>query len=167
MRPAPEGAAAFPLLSPQSLGRSVERQQSLRLAIRDTNASFRCVVTVDAQEVVVIGLTALGARAFTLSYDGSRIDSQTTIADERAPDPRQILTDLQLAYWPLAQLQAATAGTAWEVSEPQEGLRRVLHAGRLHAEVHYQDAAPWNGRLWLVNFPLGYSLDIESRPLGG
>jgi hypothetical protein len=150
-------------LAPASLGASRTVTQVLRAAFADREITLNCVVTVDSQSMTIIGLTAIGARVFTLKFDGTTMEVHAAITLPPQFKPERLLEDVQLAYWNLATLQSALAGTDWQVSEPAERTRRLKRAGRLIAEVHYADADPWTGKLWLANFASGYSLSIESK----
>lgn len=156
---------AWPLLTPAALGSTQQVKQLLRGAFGAQDFNLQCAVTVEPGKLAVIGVTALGLRAFTLDYDGKQLK------EERAPQlpdfvsAQQLLNDLQLAFWPLPELQSAYRPAQGEVVEPFKGTRRLLRQGRLLAEVHYADANPWSGRLWLSNFVYGYSLYIETSPL--
>lgn len=160
--PAPDPTLFAPL-APSTLGYSVDAEQLLSAAYGARESTLRCIVTVDADALQVVGLTASGQRVFSLRYDGEQIDGErSTFAPEQI-DPQHILADIQLAFWPLDAVAAAAEKRGWQVSEPRAGLRRVSGNGRIIAEVHYADADPWNGRLWLSNFVAGYSLDIRTR----
>ena len=154
----------WPLLSPGSLQQTRQVAQVLRGEYADTSFSLRSVVTVDAQQLSVIGLTSMGLRAFTLKYDGLEL------IEERVPQvpdvlkSRQLINDLQLAFWPLSALQQAWQVVGGEVSEPYPGTRRLKHEGVLLAEVNYA-GDPWSGRVWLRHFDHPYSLFIESSSI--
>jgi hypothetical protein len=153
-------------LSAASLGRTRSAQQIVRAAFGDKEATMQCAVDVGPERVQVIALNAVGLRLFSVKAE----NGQSTV--ERAPgvpeqiQPEQILRDIQFCYWPLAALQAGFRGTAWEVSEPFAGTRRLKRDGRLIAEVHYSKPGsdPWGNRLWLANFEYGYSLAVEPAP---
>jgi hypothetical protein len=166
--PAPAPASRdWPLLSPASLQQTVQVTQVLRGDVGesgDQTFTLRAVVTVNAQQLTVIGLTAMGLRAFKLQYDGQNLTEERAPQVPEALDSRQLLNDLQLAYWPLPVLQAGWQAAGGEVREPWPGTRRLYRAGQLLAEVHYA-ADPWQGRLWLRHFDFPYSLVIESTPL--
>lgn len=157
-------SSAWPLLSPAALGATQQVTQLLRGEFGEQQFNLRCVVTVNAEQLSVIGLTSMGMRAFTLRYDG------TQLSEERAPQlpdalqAARLLNDLQLAYWPLPALQQAWQPLGAEVSEPYPGTRRLRRAGKLLAEVHYA-ADPWHGRVWLRHIEHGYNLYIESSAL--
>lgn len=153
-----------PLLSPASLQASKSSTQVLNVAYREREFALQCVVQVTPQQMTLVALAPLGQRAFTLGYDGQKLSSEISPYVPKDLPPQRVLADLQLALWPLAawQSQNAAADGEWQVSEPRAGLRRLRHNGRLIEEVHYADADPWNGHLWLVNLALGYTLDIQS-----
>ncbi len=157
-------ADTLPLLSPALLGQSQQASQVLRGDYGDAVFTLRSVVTVDAQQLTVIGLTSMGLRAFTLKYDGQNLSEERVPQVPQALQSRQLLNDLQLAYWPLSALQAAWRDSGVAVSEPYAGTRRLKRGDVLLAEVHYASDA-WNGRVWLRHFDHPYSLFIETAPL--
>ena len=154
----------LPLLSPAALGESRTSTQALDLAYRDRDVNLQCVLQVTPQSMTLIALAPLGQRAFTLGYDGKTLSADLSPYVPKNLSPQRVLADLQLALWPLSAWQARLADSQgeWEVSEPRAGLRRLRHDGRLVEEVHYVDADPWSGQIWLVNLALGYSIDIQS-----
>lgn len=165
---APAPPASLPLLqslSPAALGQSRRSRQIVHAAFGEREATLQCVLSVDAQRIGVIGLTATGQRLFGLDYDGSRSTVDASAMLPAQIPPERLLTDLQLVYWPLAAWQAATAGSAWRVSETVPGTRRLHYHERLVAEVHYAGGDPWNGRVWLSNFQFGYALTVDAQPL--
>lgn len=155
----------LPVLPADSLGQSRSAQQIVRAAFADNEATMQCVVEVTPQRMSVVALNAMGLRLFSVVVE----DGQTTV--ERSPgvpeqvQPERILSDIQFAFWPLAKLQQAYRGTAWQVSEPFAATRRLKRDGRLIAEVHYAQPGknPWSGRLWLSNYQFGYSLAVTSQ----
>lgn len=157
--------AGWKPLPPQSLGESRSVTQRLRVAHGADEFSLDCAVSVTPERITVIGLLPAGLRLFSVTYDGGHIEVQ---ADQRLPDvfrPELLLNDLQLAFWPRRALEQALVDSGWSVTEPDSRTRRLRHDRRLIAEVHYADADPWNGRLWLTNLAHGYSLAIDSRSL--
>jgi hypothetical protein len=166
--PSAPSASSLPVLPAASLGSSHSAQQIVRAAFADSDATMQCVVEITPQRMSVVALNALGLRLFSVAVE----DGQTTV--ERMPgvpeqiQPERILSDIQLAYWPLAKLQQAYRGSAWQVSEPFAGTRRLKRDGRLIAEVHYAQPTrnPWNERLWLSNYEFGYSLSVTSQAQG-
>lgn len=163
--PPRQSSIAFPLLAPATLGVSRSALQVLRGAFGERDVVFQCVVAVDAERVTLVGLGAQNQRWFTLRYDGRSVEAQISPQAPALPDPRRVLADLQLALWPLAALQQALAGSAWQITEPAPATRRLRRDGRLVAEVHYGGADPWNSRWWLSHFESGYVIAVASQPL--
>lgn len=154
----------WPLLPPATLGQSKQVTQVLRGDYGDSSFSLRSVVTVDAQQLTVVGLTSMGMRAFTVKYDGQHLSEERVPQVPEALQARQLLNDLQLAFWPLPALQQAWQSAGGQVSEPYPGTRRLQRNGELVAEVHVAEDA-WHGRVWLRHFDYPYSLYIETIPL--
>jgi len=161
----PAISGRWPLLAPDSLGRSVQVKQVLHAAFDGHTVDLQCVLTVEPQRLSIVGLNALGLRAFTVGYDGTRIDEKRAPQVPATVGGARLLDDVQLAYWPLPALQAVLAPAGWTVVEPFAGTRRLLRGESLVAEVHYADPDPWAGRVWLANFEDRYSLSIETSPL--
>jgi hypothetical protein len=149
-----------PLLQPATLGASRDTQQILRAAFGSHEAVLRCVVRASPQAIEVVALTALGQRALSVNWDGQTWKVETAPMVPSQLRPESLLADLQLALWPLAQLQQAYKAAGWEVTEPGGGVRRLRRDGQLIAEVAYADADPWHGRYWISNFHYGYALAI-------
>jgi hypothetical protein len=158
-------AQSWPLLSPATLGSVLSASQRLRAAYADQELSLDCAIDVTAGRITVIGLAPAGPRVFTVIYDGQRVNADTSAGVPAVLKPERLLNDLQLALWPQAALEQAFDNTRWRLAQPDPRTRRLLRDGKLVAEVHYADADPWNGRLWLVNFDGGYSIAVESQRL--
>jgi Protein of unknown function (DUF3261) len=168
---------SWPLLAPATLGVAITSNQVLRVAFGERDATLNCVVAVTPEKITIIGMTALGLRAFTVKYDGKQVSAEAQAAVPQAIPPNRLVNDLQFVYWPLATLQQAFANSEWQVTEPAPNTRRLRRGERLVAEVHYAQTKvaneqganrfvdQWNGRAWLVNFEHGYSLNIESQRL--
>jgi hypothetical protein len=161
-RPAPP--PDFPLLPPASLGHSLQLEQILHAAHGTRSFTLQSFVSITPERIAVSGFTALGQPVFVVEYDGRDLRAESA-GPETLP-PQRLLADLQLALWPLPALQAAAAaaGSAWQITEPAPGTRRVRHGDELLAEIHYAGAARGGSRMWLVNFAHRYSLIIEPRP---
>src|SRR5579885_2068598 len=134
-----------PLLPPAALGAAHQAQQVLHARFGEREIALQCALVADSAAVTLVAVGALGRRLFTASYDGARLNAQT--------DPQ--------AQLPLPAWQSRLEGSAWQIEQPQPGLRRLSYRGRWYEEVLYGDAAhPWRGRLRIANFALGYTLDI-------
>jgi hypothetical protein len=152
-----------PLLPPSTLGGHHDTQQILRAAFGAHDLVLRCVVHASPEQVEVIGVTAVGQRAFSVLWDGHSWKLDAAPEVPAAMRPEFLLSDLELALWPLSALQEAYRTTGWEVSEPGGGIRRLRHNGQLVAQVVYASSDPWTGRYSISNFRYGYALAIENE----
>jgi hypothetical protein len=155
----------WPLSPPSALGRSVQVKQILHAAFGDETVDLQCVLTVAPDRLTVVGVTPLGVRAFSIAYDGNRVDAQRASQAPSFIGGARLLDDIQLVFWPLPALQAALTPSGWTVVEPFVGTRRLLRDRTLIAEVHYAGTDPWSGRAWLVNFRDRYTLSIDTAAL--
>jgi hypothetical protein len=119
-------------------------------------------IQLDAAGLNVVGVTATGQRLFTVSWNGTAVSARKSAFVPDSVDPERVLADVQLALWPLPDVQTAFGKAGLEVTEPFAGVRRLRRGDALIAEVHYASADPWNGRLWFVNFEYDYSLTIDT-----
>jgi len=163
--PPQPAASARPLLAPASLGSERVVNQVVRGAFGSREITINCVVTVKDGAMTLVGLSSLGVRLFTIRYDGNAVQSETAPVLQGPLMPERLLADLQLVFWPLASLAKAMGAAGWQVTEPAAGVRRLRHGDQLVAEAHYAGDDPWSGRIWLVNFEHGYSLQIDSQAL--
>lgn len=125
---------------------------------------MNAVVSVQGNEMTVIGLNATGVRLFTVTYDGTTVKTQQHASGIPAQiRPEWLLADLQFVFWPLASLEPPLRGAGFEITEPSSATRRLRHGGRLVSEAHYAGTDAWTGRSWLVNLQHGYSLQIDSE----
>lgn len=153
-----------PLVAPGVAAPHSARQR-LRAMVGNREIVLDCVVEVAADRVTVVGLLPAGNRVFSVRYDGTSVEQERTPQVPAQLQPEQLLADLQLAFWPAKGLHDAFRGGPWKLSQPDSRTRRLLHDGRLVSEVHYGDADPWRGRVWLVNFQRDYALIVDSVPL--
>jgi len=152
-----------PLAAPATLQTDRVAQQIVRGAFGEREMTMNCIVSVRGDLLTVIGLTALGARVFTIRYDGSQVQVEKELPTPPQLTAERLLADIQLAFWPSAALQPVLAQQGWRLTEPFPRTRRLWRGSALVGEVHYDDDDPWRGRSWLVNLQHGYTLGIESR----
>lgn len=158
-------SGARPLVAPSALNSERAANQVVHGAFGDREMTMNCVLSVRDGVATVVGLTALGVRAFTLKYDGTNVQVENDLPVPPQLTPERLLADIQLVFWPAPALKSALSKQGWELTEPYEHTRRLKRGGKLIAEVHYDAAEPWSGRSWLVNLEHGYTLGIDSSVL--
>jgi hypothetical protein len=161
----PGDAGSRPLVSPSSLNGERAANQVVRGAFGAREMTISCVVTVRDGIFTVVGLTAMGVRAFTIRYDGNEVKVDNDLPVPPQLTAERLLADIQLVYWPLEILRSGLQRAGWQLVEPYAGARRLRRGDKIVAEIHYSGGDPWRGRSWLVNLEYGYTLSIDSNPL--
>jgi hypothetical protein len=155
-----------PLVAPGALNAERAANQVVHGAFGAREMTFNCVLSVRNETVTVIGLTALGVRAFTVRYDGNQVEVENELPVPSQLTPERLLADIQLVFWPYTALQSVLEKAGWQITEPFLHTRRLRRGDQLIAEVHYDGGDPWRGRSWLVNLEHHYTLGIDSSVLG-
>ena len=137
---APAAGAGSPwlALAPSALGCSAQVQQRLTVqppgqAAKELDALLE--VDADAMRLAILNL---GQMVGTLEWDGAQLGQQLSRWWPSVLKPEQVLSDVQLAFWPQAAIEAALpAHWTLEASPAQRVLR---HAGTEAVKVRYLDA---------------------------
>lgn len=155
---APEASVGVPLLrlSPASLGCVLSAQQRITVAVQGrASQSAEALLEVDA-ETVNLALVALGQTLARLSWDGRSLGQQRAAWAPEALSSERVLSELQLAGWPLPAVQQALP-LGWELSASERG-RELRQAGELKLRVLYGA-----DRVWTLDNPQqGYRLTIHT-----
>lgn len=146
-------------LPPAALGAELSLAQRITVVRRGERQGFDALLEADASAVRVAAL-ALGQRVASLSWDGTTFDAQVASQVPPAITAPRILTDVQLAWWPAAAVEAGLPPDfALEVSAAGRTLRR---GGATVAIVTYEGTAPAWRRVTLQHVERGYTLEIDS-----
>lgn len=146
-------------LPPAALGAELSLAQRITVVRGAERRGFDALLEADATAVRVAAL-ALGQRVAALSWDGERFESQVSPQVPEFVTAPRILTDVQLAWWPAAAVQAGLpADHALEESHARRTLRR---GGTAVVLVSYEGVAPAWRRVTLQHLERGYTLVIDS-----
>jgi hypothetical protein len=157
-KPLPE--AEFGLrLAPASLGRELALSQRVTVVRGEERRSFDAQLEVDAK-AVRIAAVAMGQTIATLSWDGTSLEQQVSTHVLPAVTASRILSDVQLAWWPVAAIRAGLP--AGYVLEEGAASRAVTQNGAPFASVAYEGSSPAWSHVRLTHQKFGYVLDIES-----
>lgn len=144
-------------LSPRSLGKVLVEQQRLTLIDPAGQAkSLDAMLEVDSQNVR-LAFVQMGQVLARLEWNG---ESLTTDQEPWWPNevsPQRILSDLQFARWPLAEVQAALP-PAWSMDQVG-GIRHLRHGDE--DMVLFKALA--NGRTEIDYVQSGWALMIQSH----
>ncbi|KFN42944.1 DUF3261 domain-containing protein [Arenimonas oryziterrae] len=155
---APGDAAPLLHLSPAALGRELALQQHLEFRFGKQEQALDALLEADAQDVR-LAIQAMGQSALRLHWDGERLEQTRADWVPSALQAERVLSDLQLAYWPVAEIRAALPA-GWTLRET-EGVRQLLQDTTVVTEVRM--TAP--DRIEITQHRDGYRLVIVSVPL--
>lgn len=120
-----------------------------------------CVLELDSKHIAIAGLSENGISLFNLNYDGKtvKLDKSPLLPDAFSPDT--IIKDLQLAYWPLAELQKILP-IHWRI-ETDKQHRRLCFKKDCWVDITYLEPdALWPKTVELINHPYHYKLLIKT-----
>lgn len=155
----------FEPLEPGSLNRPTPIRQLVTVERGDGSQTLQTVLTRGSSGLTLVGLSSVGQRVFTMSWDGSEATLSSRVAELSRLDPLWMLTDIQLAYWPLAALQTALP-EGFKLEEI--GTLRVLwQDGELLWMRASESTSPWQSEVMVFNASLGYRLRIRPLHMSG
>ncbi|MEA9390036.1 DUF3261 domain-containing protein [Acerihabitans sp. TG2] len=139
---------------------TISEQQLLTATVRGHQQSLLVLLNADQQQLTLVGLSSLGIRLFTLTYDQQGIHTVQSMVLPQLPPAGQVLADIMLIYWPLA---------AWHTVLPahwtlvDEGDRRLLSdpAGDIITEITYARVAGKRQPVSLDNRVFHYHIVIQ------
>ncbi len=158
-RPVSTQPAPTPMLrlSPASLGAPMARQQELEFRFGKQRQVVDALLEVDATEVR-LALLAMGQSALRLRWDGTELHETRAAWLPSALQSERVLSDLQLVYWPTADIQRALP-EGWVIRE-SSGARDLLHGDEVVVAISF----PSSDRIELTQHRDGYRLIITSAP---
>ena len=151
--------ALMPIAPPLDPSRRVVQQ--LTAVWGDRQESLLAVLELDAQHIAMAGLSNDGLSLFNLTYDGKTVVSDKSPLLPEAVNPRLIITDLQLVYWPIAELQKILP-PEWRLEVTAK--KRLLYVNdKKQVEVNYlSPGAIWPKTVELTNLRYNYRLHIKT-----
>jgi Protein of unknown function (DUF3261) len=154
-----EAIANLPLAQPSGPSRRVVQQ--IKAIWPGHEEILMCVLELDNRHIAVAGLSTDGVGLFNLNYDGKtvKLDKSPLLPDRVSPE--LVIKDLQLVYWPLADLQKIMP-KHWRLVE--SGNHRQLNFdNELAVDVTYlQPDALWAKTISLTNHRFHYQLYIKT-----
>ncbi|MGZ5054789.1 MAG: DUF3261 domain-containing protein [Methylobacter sp.] len=145
----------------QPLGPARRIVQQINATWADRQESLLAILELDAQHIAMAGLSNDGLSLFNLTYDGRTVRSDKSPLLPESVAPEFIISDLQLVYWPIAELQKVLPAD-WRL-ESDENKRILIVRNRKQVEVNYLSPDPvWPKAVELVNFQYNYRLNIKT-----
>lgn len=139
----------LPLMEPATYAGAVQLQQVLTVENQGKSHRVQAAVLINAETVSLLAMSQMGQRLLEVHYDGDTLQQVEGAIAEKAFKQklpgRMILAQMQLAYWPLAQLQK-TYQKPWRLVE-QSCQRQLYHKKRLKLSIDYGCVKPGVGIL--------------------
>ncbi len=164
----PAGQGGEPLLrtpvSPDSLGYSLSLSQVVTSDYDGDSRSYRIEAEVTPDRLVIVGLSHLGVPFFTLELEAGDLAMTSLSADYLPFDPRHILSDFQLAYWPTEVLARNLAPGGFRLENRREDSERFVYGPAEHrlVAIDYAPSGEPEGVLIIQHFDLHYRLRIRT-----
>jgi hypothetical protein len=163
-KPATTISPASIILPPASLGHSLSLSQRVVGEYGDKSYKMRFEVEVTSVRLTVIGLSPLGVTLFTLTQEQDGAPVVTGVHSGLPLDPKYLLFDLYLAYWPSAVLGPALERQSMQLESRADGLVRSVtrHDGKPIAEVVYRAKPSKHRGIIVKHFDTPYRLTITT-----
>ncbi|MFM5708391.1 MAG: DUF3261 domain-containing protein [Aeromonas veronii] len=141
----------------------LNRQQLLIASVKGKQYQLLTALEAGQQGITLVGLMPTGARLFKVQYDRYGIHSERLLPlpGNALPPPAQVLADVMLCYWPLAEWQSRLPA-GWQLVDEGDVRRLTDPAGVLVTEIRYQN---WQGQrepVSLTQHRFGYRLQLEN-----
>lgn len=148
-------------LTPDSLGRNLAEQQLLTFSgpgIRPANIDVMLEVDTDSVRMAFLGMGRVMAR---MRWDGTALETTHAQGWPESVSQERILSDLQMALWPLSVIQEALPAP-WEIVMTGHA-RRLREDGR--DRIVFTETGP--GHMEIDYLQSGWRLTIQSQPATG
>jgi len=154
----PSSTPAAPLLrlAPASLGRELAVVQQLDVQAAGQARSLEVALEADTQSVRMAFLQ-LGQTVARLEWDGRQLEQSLAPGWPKVVSAEQVLSDLQLVWWPATAVRAGIA-PGWQLAETPQ-TRELSYEGRLVTSV--RKLAPEH--VELVQHSQGYTVQVHTR----
>lgn len=154
----------FLSLSPASLGRSLSLSQIVLGDHDGREYRMRFELDITPARLAIVGLSPLGVTLFTIVRENGALSVKTPTKGLNIFDPRYMLFDLYLTYWPMKALQPALSRIRMRLEETSDRRIRRLREldDTLIAEIKYPSRNSKTERIIIQHFDIPYRLRIET-----
>lgn len=125
------------LRHPKTLGKSLSASHFVKATYNDKTHAFRLASTFTPNKIEIHALAAMGQEIFSMIYDGEQATVKTIIKLKKMK-PEYLLFDLQLIYWPKAQIQQSLSGTSLTIKDTLNK-RTIFSDNKAIIEISYDD----------------------------
>jgi len=126
----PQELPKFPLFSPRDFPQALQVTQLVSSQVNDLPQVLIASWSIEESKMKLVGLTATGQELLRLEYDGKKLKEFYSPLLSIPIEGRIVLSQIQLAYWPLDKIEAELETSAWQVVE-KESHRQITFNGHL------------------------------------
>jgi phospho-N-acetylmuramoyl-pentapeptide-transferase len=125
---------------------------------------MRFELDITSSRLAIVGLSPLGLTLFTIVQEKGGISVEIPAKGQTVFDPRHMLFDLYLTYWPSKALQPALSRIRMRLDQTAEGTVRRIRGldGNLIAEIKYLAKHMKTGEIIIQHFDFPYRLRIKT-----
>ena len=153
-------ALIMPLAPPTAPARRVEQKITAHWQ-QDQQATLLAVLELDKQHIAMAGLSTDGVSLFSVEYDGQQLSVDKSPLLTAEVKPEFMIADMQLIYWPAAELQKILPDPWRLVVSP--GQRELYYQEQKIASVHYLSPQhDWAKQVEFYNHRYHYQLQITT-----
>lgn len=153
------------VLSPEVIDAEISLTQDVSSQYPEHYSSMLVEIELDGESIRMLGLTPMGMKIFTLSYSGGVVEKTLSKMVDDDLDPMMILSDFQLAYWPVDSVRQGLSADGYTVSDG--GNQRLVSnvQGDLLVEIKYADPDKKWSDVELIHHEVGLTLNVRTLRL--
>jgi hypothetical protein len=159
----------FLSLSPADLGHSLSQSQVVTGYHDGQEYKMRFELEITPSRLVVVGLSPIGVTLFTIVQEDGDLSVESSLERQLVFDPRHMLFDIYLTYWPVKALQTALSKLGLQLEETDDGrIRRIRGLdGTDIAEIKYSSKPVTTGNITIQHYDFPYRLSIKTLEARG
>ncbi|QBH98568.1 DUF3261 domain-containing protein [Limnobaculum zhutongyuii] len=144
-----------------TLASPLHYQQLLTATVEGKSQSMLVLLDADQDKITLAALSPVGIRLFKLTYDATGIHTEQSISLPQLPPAEQVLADIMLSYWPIADWQAHLP-EGWQLSDQQN--QRILtdNKGNVISEIQYLSENNRRKPVLITQHHFGYQISIQN-----
>lgn len=144
-----------------TLAQPFNQQQLLTANVKGQQHSMLVLLNADGQRLQLVGMSPLGIRLFNLTYDHQGIRTEQLIKVGELPPASQVLADIMLSYWPVANWQPLLPA-GWRLEDQPQVRRLYDDRGVIVSEIRYQQTDGRREPLSITQSAFHYRITIQN-----
>lgn len=110
----------FPLFDPSGFGKDIQVTQIVTSQVNDAPQVMLTAWTIKENEMSLVGLTVTGQEILRLQFDGKTLTEEYSPLLSSPINGRLVISQIQLSYWPLENIQQKLAKGLWQLDQDKE-----------------------------------------------